>query len=135
MKQGRYEHVKEILRDYPEIDRYIYERRQELMYPHNEAPDENIGGGKSNVPGNPVEDLVVTLTADRRLIELEKNRDVVRDCYASADKDTRTIIEELYFKKHPSLTLEGVARKLNISAATAKRWRTEFFEEIAEKRW
>ena len=133
MERGIYKHIEEILRDYPYIDQYVHERRQELLYPHNEFPDENIGGGRSNVPGKPVEDLIITITDDRRLAALEKNKRVVQECLDCTDFDTNYIINELYFKKHPTLTLSGVAESSHMSMATIKRKRTEFFESIKDK--
>ena len=38
-------------------------------------------------------------------MDLERNRDIIKNCLAEADEQTRVIIEELYMKKRPSLTL------------------------------
>lgn len=133
MEKGIYKHIEQILRDYPDIDDYVRERRQALMYPHNENPDENIGGGRSNIPNNPVENMVITIADDRQLAALEKNKEVITDCLNCMDEDTKAIVEEIYFKKHPTLTMVGIAEKQHLSLATAKRKRTDFFEKIRKE--
>ncbi|KRK62485.1 Phage transcriptional activator RinA [Companilactobacillus farciminis KCTC 3681 = DSM 20184] len=70
-----------------------------------------------------------------RLRMLENQKKVVTDCYLETDEDTRTIIRELYFKKHPTYTISGLSinQKVNVSIATAKRLRTRFLIELSEK--
>lgn len=130
MERGIYKHIEQILRDYPYIDQYVHDRKQELLYPHDEFPDKNIGGGRSNVPGTPVEDLIITITDDRRIAALEKNKRVVQECLDCTDQDTEFIIDELYFKKRPTLTTQGVAEKLHSSSSAISRKKLQFFNLI-----
>lgn len=123
-----------VLRDYPHIDEYIKDRKLELVYPPREV-DENVGGGKSSKISRPQETYVVTLDQDMRLRMLERQKSAVADCYLATDKDTRTIVDELYFKEHPTYTISGLSiqHKINVSIATAKRMRTNFLSELAKK--
>jgi len=134
IRTGTKKRIEEILKDYPNMDKYINDRKQELMYPI-QAVDENVGGGKSSKVSRPQELYVVTLDQDMRLRMLERQKSVVNDCYLAADKDTKTIIDELYFKKNPVYTISGlsVQHKINVSIATAKRMRTKFLSELAVK--
>lgn len=130
MKPGVFKHIEETLRDYPNTDAYVKERRQELLHPYNASPDENIGGGRSNVPAKQLEDLAISIAEDRRLTNLERNKRVVKSCLQVVDQDTVDLITELYFKKHQTRTLEGIAQKLNSSPAAISRKRTKFFELV-----
>jgi len=133
MERAIYKHIEQILRDYPDIEEYVHERRQELMQPYDAVPDENIGGGRSNVPSKPLEDMVVSIADDRRLAVLEQNKKVVDECLKMVDDDTVNLITELYFKKHPMLTIGGVAVQLHSNRATMGRKRTKFFELVKSK--
>ncbi|WP_334341189.1 transcriptional regulator [Companilactobacillus sp. HBUAS56275] len=134
IRSGTKKRIEEILRDYPKMDRYISDRKQELMYPIQEV-DENVGGGKSSKVSRPQETYVVTLDQDMRLRMLERQKSAVTDCYLATDKDTRTIIDELYFKEHPTYTISGLStqHKINVSIATAKRMRTKFLLDLSQR--
>lgn len=123
-----------VLRDYPNVDDYIRDRKQELTYPTQEV-DENVGGGKSSKVSRPQERIIITLDEDMRLRMLERQKRAVTDCYLETNEDTRTIIRELYFKKHPTYTISGLSinHKVNVSIATAKRMRTQFLSELSKK--
>ena len=123
-----------VLRDYSHIDTYIKDRKLELAYPPQDE-DENVGGGKSSKISRPQENYIVTLDQDMRLRMLEHQKEAVTDCYLATDKDTRTIVDELYFKEFPTYTISGlsVQHKVNVSIATAKRMRTKFLSELAKK--
>lgn len=103
------------------------------MYPHNNNQDENIGGGRSNVPGKPVENIAITIADDMEIQGLKKNKQIVSDCLSNADNDTKIIVNELYFKKNPTLTLRGIATKLNSNRTTVSNKRTALFEAIRRK--
>lgn len=77
--------------------------------------------------------MAITIAMDRRLWNLERNRDIIKNCLAEADEQTRVIIEELYMKKRPSLTLIGLARQLFISKSQAYKLRNHFFEAVADE--
>lgn len=121
------------MRDYPNLDNYIHQRELELMYPHNNNQDENIGGGRSNVPGKPVENIAITIADDMEIQGLKKNKQIVSECLSKADNDTKIIVDELYFKKNPTLTLRGIATKLNSNRTTVSNKRTALFEAIRRK--
>lgn len=128
-----FNYIAKVLSDYPHIDEYIKSRERELMSPWQET-DENIGGGKSNVMVNTPERMVITIADDRRLTNLEHNRDVVDRCLAKSDSATITIIHELYFKETPSFTLQGVADKLNYAnESSVRKKRNRFFEMMANE--
>lgn len=126
-----YNHIALILRDYEDITDYLDKRRRELMTPVTE-PDENIGGGKSNVMTNTAEQTAVTIADDVRMNQLRKQRQAVDRCLAESDSYTQTIIRELYLKRRPEYTVDGVAQMLNLGPRTVQRYRKRFFNRMAE---
>lgn len=132
MERGTFKHIEQILRDYPNLESYIHQRRQELLYPHRQI-DDNIGGGKQVGGDNPVENMYITIADDKQIASLERNRKVIGRCLESCDEDTHIIINEMYFKRHPTLTMRGIAESIHSSRTVVSRKRTEFFEEIRKE--
>ena len=46
MKQGTFKYIEQLLREYPEMDNYIKQREEELIFPDELAIDKNKGGGR-----------------------------------------------------------------------------------------
>ncbi|WP_125767305.1 transcriptional regulator [Lapidilactobacillus wuchangensis] len=132
MERVIFNHIVSILRDYPYIDSYVKDREDELMHPWKES-DRNVGGGRSNIPGKPVEAMAITIADDRRLSNLERNKKIVTRCLESSDSSTQTIIHELYIKQHPTLTIQGVANKVSLSLSAVKKRREHFFEDVRQQ--
>lgn len=126
--------VEAILKDYPDLKKYIKDRKQELMIPHREV-DENVGGGKSSKISKPQEQMMVTIDADKRLKVLEREKSAVERCYFDSDLDTQIIIRELYFKKYRTYTVEGLSYDhiVNCSVRTVKRLKGNFFQRLARE--
>jgi len=126
--------IEDILRDYPNVEKYIHEREEELKYPTRD-PDENVGGGKGGKISKPQEQMVITLDEDRRLNRLKQQRNVIDDCLDNADPDTRTIIYEMYFRKYPLFKMEGLITegKIHCSRASAFQLRANFLKDVAQQ--
>lgn len=132
MRTSTFNYIKDILADYYKTDEYIKQRENELRYPHRESDlNGGIKGTKASYD-NQV-NLMITIEQDKRLTNLERNKQVVSNALDNSDKDTRTIIHELYLVKRPVYTMDGLLQsgKVFCSKRTAQRLRTEFFEEIA----
>ena len=133
MKRSTFNYIKDILRDYPNIDKYIKERELELRIPHRQT-DLN-----ADIKGNRISDsmttMMITIEQDRRLSALERNKRVMEDNLQECDEDTRTIIEELYIVKYQRYTMEGLVEQRLISCGKSKAYdlRNRFFENIARE--
>lgn len=131
MKKSVAKFIEDILRDYPEIDQYLKERNQSIFYPFNER-DENVGGGKAqNKKNESTAITAITIAEDRRLFQLRKQKEAVEKCLNRCDKDTRLIIDNLYFKKHVVYTIDGIAYLLNSSHASVSRKKKSFIKDVA----
>ena len=133
MKRSTFNYIKDILRDYPNIDKYIKERELELRTPYRQT-DLN-----DDIKGNRISDsmttMMITIEQDRRLSALERNKRVIEDNLQECDEDTRTIIEELYIKKYTQYTMEGLVQNelINCSRSQAFNLRNYFFENVAKE--
>ena len=120
-----------MLYDYPHIDTYVKQRTEELMYPYNPNQDENIGGGRSNMPGTPTERLALNIATDKRLSALERNKNCIDEALDESNSITVAIIKMVYFKKEK--TVDGAAMSVSLSTSQVKRLRLNFFELVADK--
>lgn len=126
--------VEDILRDYPKIDKYIEDREQELRYPVKPA-DDNVGGGKAQYKyGSQTLDILITIDDDRCINTLRGQQNVITDCLDDAGKDTEVIINELYFRKRPQYTIDGLIANhlINVSRRNAFRLKNSFIKECAK---
>ena len=133
MKRSTFNYIKDILRDYPNIDKYIKEREDELRTPYRQT-DLN-----ADIRGNKISDsmttMMITIEQDRRLSALERNKRVIEDNLQECDEDTRTIIEELYIKKYTQYTMDGLVQNGLIYCSRRKAFnlRDAFFENVAKE--
>lgn len=133
MKRSNQLKIEEWLHEYPHMGEYIKNREQELMYPYRDEHDENVGGGRSNIPGKPVERMAITVADDRYLFNLKRIHGVLQESLSTLDPDTKKIVYELHLKEHPTLTMQGVCGELNISRAQGFKLRNRYFSELEKK--
>lgn len=135
MRKSTFHKIEDILRDYPRMDDYIRQREEELRYPM-QTDDDNVGGGRSNYPDRdqPVRTLI-TIDEDRRLNGLKREQRIIKQCFNTSDKDTRIIITELYFNRHPRYTLRGLVtmQVVMVSRNRAYQLRNGFIKECADQ--
>lgn len=130
MRDGTYRYLVQILKDYRRTDGYIKQREEELMHPYRET-DENIGGGRSSFISNPSERMAITISEDRRLANLERNRDVIDKCMDQTDVVTKELIRYMYIDYN--LNTIRAAQETNISERHARRLHKRFIETIADE--
>jgi len=130
MKKETFRHIEAELYCYHETLKEIEKKRQEIMY--NYRPDENIGGGKSNIPGSPTETVATRLAENIELKRLEEIVGAIKFVYDSSPEEHKKLIKLKYWTKPQLLTWDGIADKLHISKRQAMRWRDEIVHSIAK---
>ena len=132
MKRSTFNYIKQILKDYSQIDDHIKRRMEELQYPHR--PDDINAGIKGNAQSDSMTNLMITIEQDRRLSALERNKKVVADNLSECGKDTETIITELYIKRYPRYHMDGLVENRLIECGRTKAFqlRDNFFENVAD---
>ena len=132
MKRSTFNYIKQILKDYSQIDDHIKRRMEELQYPHR--PDDVNAGIRGNSQSDSMANLMITIEQDRRLSALERNKQVVEDNLNECGEDTETIITELYIKRYPRYRMDGLVENRLIECGRTKAFqlRDNFFENIAD---
>ncbi|MFC6253763.1 hypothetical protein ACFP1H_04105 [Secundilactobacillus hailunensis] len=121
------QHLESILRDYPKIDKYMAVRVAELSYSYQ---------GHSHVLSKLAVGTMLfddCIGTDRCLAQLEINKQCISYCLKYSDKDTQTIIKQLYFNHDNNLSLEGIGMVLNMSKSSVSRKRTAFFKLLEQE--
>ncbi|WP_018659894.1 DUF722 domain-containing protein [Allofustis seminis] len=131
MKEATKRFIEQLLKDYPLLDTEIKKRRAELLYP-TKKEDENIGGGRSNLPNNPIEKIVLTLDQDMRLNALERQRKIIENVLSKLSAVEYQVIEARYFKKFGD-SWEKISMATNYSRRNCFYVRDKVLKEIAEK--
>lgn len=131
MKPAAFKHIESEIFDYTDTVKRIQERREEIMM--NASTDENVGGGKSNIPSRPTEQLATRLVADLHLGELQRIAGAIEHVYNLCDDDRKKLIRLKYWTRPQTKTWDGIAQELNIGKRQAYRWRDEIVQAIGEK--
>ena len=76
--------------------------------------------------------LLISISLDRQLINLERNQRIISLCLENSTEETRKIIKLLYMTNHRKVNLDLVADQVFLSKRQVIRLRDAFFEELAE---
>ncbi|MGL9877525.1 integrase [Enterococcus sp. DIV0240d] len=131
MEKWRVERVKAVLKDYRDTDKYVRKLEEEIRVPYRE---EDVNGDIKGTRSD--SDLMFgtlwTIETDKQIRRLKRNKQIVQDLLDECGSDTETIIRELYIKRFPQYTMQGLVEQRIIlaSVSTAKRLRNKFFEEV-----
>lgn len=131
LKPNTAKHIESELFDYYDTLKRIQARRQEIMM--GPSVDENTGGGKSNLPSRPTEQLATRLVADLQLQELERIAGAIEHVYNICDDERKKLIRLKYWTKPQTKTWEGIAQDIPTSRRQAFRMRDEIIQAIGEK--
>lgn len=86
--------------------------------------DEN-GGGKSNIPGRPVENMVIKLFADSRILRLKRTIEAVEQALGELDDEKRRFVEYVFWTKDGK-NIQKVLQEFSVSQQTYNRWKKSF---------
>ena len=131
MEKWRVERVKAVLKDYRDTDKYVRKLEEEIRVPYRE---EDVNGDIKGTRSD--SDLMFgtlwTIETDKQIRRLKRNKKIVQELLDECGSDTETIIRELYIKRFPQYTMQGLVEQKIIlaSVSTAKRLRNKFFEEV-----
>ena len=104
--------------------------RNEIMFAS--SPDENIGGGRSNIPSSPTENIATRLLTHKTLRNLEDVAHAITDVYDMVSDDHKKVIDLKYFKRK-ELSWDDVAYQLKMHRNTALKLRREVVQLLANK--
>lgn len=131
LKNGAFKHVESELYHYHETKREIAQLRDGILY-GSVTFDENVGGGRSNLPGDPTQQKAIALISSRQIEELEKIIKAIDFVVNNLPSEKRKLVELKYWTKPQMLSWDGIALNLCCSRRTAERWRAEIVNQIGQ---
>ena len=131
IRKGAFKHVESELFAYHDTRKEIIRLRNEILF--DRPQDDNVGGGRSSMPGDPTGRSATALVSHKRLSPLESIIDVIDSIYNYLPEERKRLINLYYWTRPQTLTWEGIAQKLHISRRQAIYWRDEIVEAMAER--
>ena len=125
MEKWKKDYLKGILQDYPKMEDYYLERKEKLLL-HNKKTHQ-----RSNTDTKDKK-LLISISLDRQLINLERNQRIISLCLENSTEETKKIIKLLYMTNHRKVNLDLVADQVFLSKRQVILLRDAFFEELAE---
>lgn len=132
IRKGTFQHVESELYTYHETRKEIVRLKNEILYASG-STDENVGGGRGSLPGDPTSRTAILLSSHKKLEQLQNIVDAIESVVDRLTEDRKKLIRLRYWEKPQRLTWDGVAAELHVSRRTALNWRDEIVRAIAEK--
>jgi len=131
LEKWRVERVKAVLKDYRDTDKYVRKLEEEIRVPYRDN-DVNRDIKGSSTDSDTMFGTMWTIETDRRIQQLRRNEAIVQELLDECGKDTETIIRELYIKRFPQYTMQGLVDSFQIKCGKTKafEYRNRFFEEL-----
>lgn len=132
LRRGTFQHVESELYAYHDTKKEIVRLKNEILY-RSAEPDENVGGGRGNLPGDPTGRTAVLMVTHRKIEQLERIADAIESVVERLTDEKKNLVQLRYWDKPRTLTWDGIALRLGISTRQAMRWRDEIVYAIAER--
>lgn len=114
---------------YQQLDREIAIRKEELKIRED---DQNIGGGKSNVVGNPIESQVIKEQSDPFIVQREAWKRGIDKTIQKQNIDVKAMIEDKYWGENSYMDWVTIGEVHGFQQAKTYRIRYKFLEEFAK---
>jgi len=131
LTKSAFKHIEGEIAAYHDTKKEIAKLRNEIMNPVGFA-DENVGGGKSNLPGDPTANRAISLATHKKLSHLETVTNAIEMVYNRLPEHKKKLINLYYWTTPQTLTWEGIAQKMHISRRQALNWRNEIICYIGD---
>lgn len=131
LRNGTFKHIESELYAYHDTKREIVRLKNDIL--HSSSYFEPIGGGRSNLPGDPTGNTATLMVTHRKIEQLERIVDAIESVVDKLPEEKQKLVKMKYWTRPQTLTWEGIAMRLGISARQAMRWRDEIVYAIAER--
>ena len=129
LKKGAFNHVESELFHYHETKREIERMKQDILL-GTSSFDENVGGGKSNLPGDPTASKAIAMISNRQLEQMHRIVKAIEFIVEGLPDEKKKLVELKYWTRPQTLTWDGIAMRLNCSRRSALIWREEIVTAI-----
>ena len=124
-----FKHIEAEFYKYHQTVREIKQLENEIIY--ETSRDENVGGGKGNLPSRPTERKATRLATHRELKYLKDVVYAIETVYSLASEEYKELIRLRYWSNR-DLTWDGIANELHMSRRKAISMRDEIIMATAE---
>ena len=124
-----FKHIEAEFYKYHQTVREIKQLENEIIY--ETSRDENVGGGKGNLPSRPTERKATRLATHRELKYLKEVVYAIETVYNLASEEYKELIRLKYWSNR-DLTWDGIANELHMSRRKAISMRDEIIMATAE---
>lgn len=131
IRKGTFKHIESELFAYHDTKREINQIKQDII--KGTASFENIGGGRSNIPGDPTGMTATLIVTHRKIEQLEKIVSAIESVHERLSREKQMLIRLKYWTKPQPLTWEGIAQQIHISRRQALNWRDEIVFAISKE--
>ncbi len=114
---------------YQQLDREIAIRKEELKIRED---DQNIGGGKSNVVGNPIESQVIREQSDPFIVQREAWKRGIDKTLRQQNDDVKAMITDKYWGENSYMDWTALGKLHCCSQSKVYRIRYKFLEDFAK---
>lgn len=101
-----------------------------IMHPYKER-DNNIGGGQTNIPGDPTYRTASRLTRHKQLNYLREIASAIETVYNELPEDHKRLVHVRYWARE-SYTWDEIVEKCDVSRRQAFRWRDAIIHATIE---
>lgn len=132
IREGTFKHVESELFGYHETCKELIRLKNDILY-RKSSNDENVGGGRNSLPGDPTGQTATLLSAHRDIEHMQRIVDAISGIYEGLPFEKQKLIRIKYWTRPQTLTWDGIAVELKCHRATALRWRDEIVVAIARR--
>lgn len=115
---------------YHQLDREIAIRKEELKLRED---DQNIGGSKSNVVGNPIESQVIKEQSDPFIMQREMWKRGIDKTLRKQNADVKAMIQDKYWGENSYMDWTAVGKANCCSQSKVYRIRYKVLEQFAKE--
>ncbi len=130
LKSATFKHIESELFNYHQTVKLLSQRKEELLHGSTQS-DENIGGGKSNIPGDPTARKAIAIVVDKRIEHLENIVNAISYIISLLPPEKLEFIRVRYWTHPQTLTWDGISLHMNYGRSTLFNWREEIVTAIA----
>lgn len=114
---------------YHRLDREIAIRKEELKLRED---DQNIGGGKSNVVGNPIESQIIKEQTDPFIMQREAWKKGIKQTLDKQNEDVQAMIQDKFWGENSYMDWTTIGELYKCSQSKTYRIRYKVLEEFAK---
>lgn len=131
IRRGTFKHIESELYHYHETKKELEALRRDILL---SSPDRDCASParSTGLPSDPTGQTATLLMTHRRIEQMGKIVEAIEHVYNTVPDGWKKLIRLKYWTKPQTLTWEGIAQQLHVSARQAMRWRDDIVHAIAE---